>query len=373
MSELHIPNLTIKGFRGIKELSIESLGRVNLITGKNNTGKSSILEALRLYAHNAAPAIIYNILEFREEYSRIVDDDASTLDPDAFAHVTSLFHGFPSLFDSIEPIIITTTSDLRRPDLEMGIEWNYEQRDTEGNVRLVRTKSMGAEIVDAIPVLSVRTGLRMRVFRLDTLGSRRGRPRWGMEGDAKVPCQTVGSFGGAVTSSLVHLLDEISLTFGEDEAINALKLIDPRITAVRAVAVDRLSRVRTVKVGATHIDKPVPLRSFGDGMNHLFAIILSLLNARDGILLVDEIENGLHHSIQQDILRTIFRLTSELNVQVFATTHSNDMVKAFEEVARESPEEGIVVKLTRRGENLFATPFDEGQLTTIVGDQIEVR
>ena len=48
MSDLHFPNLTIKGFRGIRELTIPQLGRVNLITGKNNTGKSSVLEALRI-------------------------------------------------------------------------------------------------------------------------------------------------------------------------------------------------------------------------------------------------------------------------------------------------------------------------------------
>ena len=67
MSELHYPDLTIKGFRVLRDLTIGPLGRVNLITGKNNTGKSSVLEALRLHAQNAAPATITSILKFREE------------------------------------------------------------------------------------------------------------------------------------------------------------------------------------------------------------------------------------------------------------------------------------------------------------------
>ena len=183
----------------------------------------------------------------------------------------------------------------------------------------------------------------------------------------------VGPFGGSTTSTLVGLLDNIALTAAEQDAIAALQIIEPRITDVRAVGGDGLSRMRTVIVGTTHLDRPIPLRSFGDGMNHFFAIILALLNARGGLLLVDEFENGLHYSVQGDAWRLVFRLAQELNVQVFATSHSKDAVEAFVEVARESPEEGILVKLTRRGENLFATSFGEGQLATITSDQIEVR
>ena len=56
---LHFPDLSIRGFRGFRDLTVPQLGRVTLITGKNNTGKSSILEALRLHTHNAAPHVVY--------------------------------------------------------------------------------------------------------------------------------------------------------------------------------------------------------------------------------------------------------------------------------------------------------------------------
>ena len=62
-----IPNLIIRGFRGLADFEMQSLETVNLITGKNNTGKSSVLEAIALYAHNAAPSAIENLLRMRGE------------------------------------------------------------------------------------------------------------------------------------------------------------------------------------------------------------------------------------------------------------------------------------------------------------------
>ena len=75
-----------------------------------------------------------------------------------------------------------------------------------------------------------------------------------------------------------------------------------------------------------------------------------LAHAKDGVLLVDEIENGIHYSVQPDLWRVVFEMATRLNVQVFATTHSYDCIKAFEEAARESEEEGVLVRLARKGD-----------------------
>ena len=62
----HLPSLSIRGFRGITDLSIPRLARVTLITGMNNTGKTSILEAVRMFTEEATPEVIRELLEFRE-------------------------------------------------------------------------------------------------------------------------------------------------------------------------------------------------------------------------------------------------------------------------------------------------------------------
>ena len=108
-------------------------------------------------------------------------------------------------------------------------------------------------------------------------------------------------------------------------------------------------------------------------MNRLFGLALALVNARGGLLLIDEFENGLHHSVQTDVWRMIFRLAERLDVQVFATTHSRDSVRSFQEAAAESPEEGVLLRLARKGEDIVPTVASEDELAVATRHDIEVR
>jgi AAA15 family ATPase/GTPase len=119
--------------------------------------------------------------------------------------------------------------------------------------------------------------------------------------------------------------------------------------------------------------RPVPLRSFGDGLNRLFGIVLSLVNAKGGLLLIDEFENGMHYTVQLDTWRAIFRLAQTLDVQVFATSHSWDAIEAFQKAAAETPEDGVLIRLSRKGEDIVPTIFREDELAVATRDRIEVR
>ena len=69
-TDLHLPNLTIRRFRGIQDVSITGLGRVTLIAGKNGVGKTTVLDAVRTYAARGQVAILSSILNSREELTR---------------------------------------------------------------------------------------------------------------------------------------------------------------------------------------------------------------------------------------------------------------------------------------------------------------
>jgi AAA15 family ATPase/GTPase len=98
-----------------------------------------------------------------------------------------------------------------------------------------------------------------------------------------------------------------------------------------------------------------------------------LVNTKDGLLLIDEFENGMHHTVQLDVWRGIFRLSKLLNVQVFATSHSWDSIETFQQAAAEDPEEGVLVRLTRKGEAVIPTLFLEKDLAVVTRERIEVR
>src|SRR5260370_32304229 len=120
------------------------------------------------------------------------------------------------------------------------------------------------------------------------------------------------------------------------------------------------------------IDEPLPLRSLGDGMQRMLGIALALANAQDGMLLVDEIENGIHYSVQPELWQLIFQIAYRLNVQVFATTHSLDCIEAFQTAAQEDKQnEGLLIRLEFSKGEVRATLFDEEELGIVTRQQIE--
>ena len=378
MGELHFPNLHIHGFRGIKDLDIPCLGRVTLITGKNNTGKSSILEALHLHARNAIPPVVHQILSSREENLEDLDPDLdSAIDEETYLPVSGLFHGFPLHTDSFDDIVISTTGGPRTTPLTMSMTWISERFDHESRWMGFETGELPGEFISSVPALVVNTEVGERIHRLSNfLGSNTlalSLRSWDRDTANTPRCVLTGPYRGRRTSDLATSWDRIALTPQEKEIVEALQIIEPNISAVSMLGSPGSPRERKAMVQTKNLNRPIPLRSFGDGTNSLFAMILSLANARAGILLIDEFENGLHYSIQTAAWKMIFRLAQRLNVQVFATTHSWDAIETFQTVAANNPETGTLVKLTKRHEKVFASVFVEEELAVATRHRIEVR
>ena len=374
---MHFPDLSIRGFRGIANIRIPQLGRATLLTGKNNTGKTSILEALLLCTQNAEPNVVYSILESREEYSRDADRETRSSDPNTLFHASAMFHGFPRLSEDFGPIIISTSGrvSLSPTEMTMRVAWLAEEEDSEGNTRLVAAEDVSSGVPADVPALVVETEERRRVYRLEAFRRYANMTRRSLFDKVRIPCILVSPYAGRDTDALGDLWDEIALTDHEKDVVDALRIVDPKISAVSIVGSDSSSRTRTRKaiVRSDNLPRPVQLRSFGDGMSRIFAIVLSLVNTKGGILLIDEFENGLHYSVQLDAWRMIFRLAQSLDVQVFATTHSKDAVEAFQEAAAETPELGVLVRLTRRGNAIIPTVVEEEDLGVAIRHDIEVR
>jgi len=110
-------------------------------------------------------------------------------------------------------------------------------------------------------------------------------------------------------------------------------------------------------------------------MTRLLGVVLALVNAKEGLLLIDEIDTGLHYSVQDDIWRLIFETAQKLNVQVFATTHSKDTINSFQRVANQHDSEGMLLSLRARQKDgmIVAVPYSEDELAIATESDIEVR
>lgn len=154
-----------------------------------------------------------------------------------------------------------------------------------------------------------------------------------------------------------------------------LQLIDEKIQEV--VLVGRGDKIIPVLI-YNDSDERIPLNSLGDGITHLFHIILSLVNARGGFLLIDEFENGIHYSVQPKVWSLIFELAEKLDVQIFATTHSWDCISAFQKVTQQYETESMLFHLGRSivksdEGNIVATEYDKEELQLVAQTDLEVR
>lgn len=369
-------SIELTRFRVFRELSIQGLGRVNLITGRNNTGKSSILEGLRILTTDAALDVISDILRYREEDGVGADKEGHPADPESLFQVSGLFHGFPQLSEKPESIVISATGRTGLMTMTLGLDWFSEERDSAGNYRLVPLAPDLFGNSDGIAALVAKTNGEFRIHPLDRFRrylTRTRRPRPSVANGEATSCAFISPYAGEGTELWEPLWDRIALTDNEQDVIDALHIIDPTISAISMIRGTSALRSRTAIVRASGVPRPVPLRSFGDGLNRLFGLILSLVNARGGFLLIDEFENGLHYSVQLDAWRTVFRLARSRDIQVFATSHSWDTIGAFQKAAAETVESGVLIRLARKGEHIIPTVFSEDELAIATRDRIETR
>ena len=357
MSNLILDSLEIEGFRAFEHLTIERLGQVNLIVGKNNVGKSCLLEALQIYAHRGSPEIIQNILASRDELGEMYGQITEMSIP----AVKYLFHGreifvrYPNVDTfKIGPVGDT---DLR---LVVNTQWNgRKNEDIEG----MGVYSPGINMLfGKEPFLSgPLSEFFAPLFRYSPL--RR------VEGTACtfVPANSLDE------NTLTELWDNVALKPGEEDVLRGMHIIAPEVERINLIGQERRSaRIPLVKMRS--VPEPIPLRSLGEGMTRLFGIVLALVNAQDGLLLVDEVDSGLHYTVHPALWRLVFKIAARLNVQVFATTHSWDCVKGFQQAAQEGGnEEGMLVRLERRQEHIVPILFDTSRLSIATRQELEVR
>lgn len=391
-------NLRIENFRVFRKLQVPRLGHVNLIVGKNNCGKSSVLEALRIFASRGDVALLSQVISGHDEDANL----AMTSEPSLDRVDDSFKHFFPDReFPAQDGVALyvgdEAGTDYVQIEHTLFVEEEFEEvsgpdKDTIRRIRRLPLSKVDLfdRKINANHGITISAGGRSQLIHLSAEMIRR-RSRLPLLNEFKgiplgyVPTKFVSS------NELAAIWDRTALTEGEAFVRKALCLIDPKVEGLAFIeretnvryAGDETYRGRTGNrvaiVKLSDQEAPVALRSMGDGMYRLLQIVLAMFASRGGFLLVDEFENGLHYSVQAAVWDLLFSLSHELDVQVFATTHSWDCIKAFCGTAvRESAIDGVLFRLGRsvmdhnRGE-VIATVLDEDRLGRLTEADVDVR
>jgi len=365
-----LKSIKITGYRGFSEFEMSNLGRVNLLVGKNNSGKTSALEGLYLLASRGSPYSIWNVLWRRGE--RLADRNPENYPQTAVCH---LFHGHASPIGSKFSFVAQNESPARQLTFSIGeIADGQKKEITRGGipvpVRLgLHIKGTPSPVVDVIP-LSRAGGMSS-----DTLDTRR-RPQ-NVPVDDEMPTRFITT-ESASSDDLVTVWDRITLTPYEERVHRALRLLEPDIEKIAPLASRTpyyVSERGGFLVKMKNVENPIPIGSMGDGMWRILTMSILLAQCKkDGVLLIDEIDTGLHYSVMTDMWKLIYGAAVELNVQVFASTHSNDCVRSLAEFCFEDSAAAQDVSLQRieKGKKK-SIPYSAKEIEISAAKQIEVR
>ncbi|MEA1973538.1 MAG: AAA family ATPase [Candidatus Cloacimonadota bacterium] len=333
-----IKSLLIRNFRIFKEIEIKKLSRVNLFVGKNNSGKSCLIEALQIYATKGNPKNLYEIVSNRDEdWENIIAEKNETSVqevPDPFSYI---FNGYSLPEIGGESIEIGPTEDASKR-LKINLRAFQIIEDEEGRRRRVPVEqdSIKDELVDIqIALETIQGDDRFHYIALNSHIPSYKRRIYSGPKDSNINHQVVPT-RNISDDKLSVLWDNINLTDLENDVVSCLKIIDPNIEGVALIGdVSERSGRKSKRIPIIRykgLNERIPLKTMGDGLTRLFHIILALVNSKNGFLLIDEFENGLHWTTHPKIWDIIIRLSEQLNVQIIATTHSRDCIKGFYEV-----------------------------------------
>jgi len=314
-----LTNLHIKNFRGFKVLDLAHLKRVNIIVGQNNTGKTGLLEALALLLWEP---------------------------PHQCGNLPNLFR--------------TAGGDWN----ENFWSWIFHNKDTTVPVEL-------AAKFDNLPDFGVCLA---RTSPPSHFNQHRG-----MLGSAKV--YTSGRelaqlkpsvFSTHPTNPKQDALDynRVVLKRKKKEVEELLRKVEPKLEAVETLQTGA-EPLLYVDAGLSEM---LPVTQMGQGFNRLLDIYSELLAAEAKVLLVDEIENGLHHTALPTIWEGLFHAASEVDVQVFASTHSLECIRAAHEaMSQRANYELAVIQLFRLPEGIQGRVLDRKHIEAAMSGEIDLR
>ena len=382
-----LESLKIEGFRGFQNFEMANLGRINLLVGKNNSGKTSILEAIQfLYAQNNID-IFLETISYRGEFAWLENKLAGR------TKVFEICHLFPGheIIPSKEIIIIgsreshqeSVTISVKSIPIQLSLfsdkndDLNNDNifDDEEWNKLLLSIRWSQSQKPIELELLANGTLARDSIRRMASLS--RISHKIGI--DNKIELRFLTPFS-LTSSDMTALFDNIVLSPLEDLIIESLKIIEPKIERIASIGSGKYSTANNLGVRGGFLikiknhDQPIPIGSLGDGFWRMLGLVLAMVNLENGILLVDEIDSGLHFTVMTDMWKVVWETAKKLNIQVFATTHSRDCWQSLAELITEEKITDNEITIQRIDkEKSQSVIFDPEEIVIAATSNLEVR
>lgn len=361
-----IKNIKIKNYKLFKTLSLTNLPRILLIGGKNNSGKSSLLEAFFLPLDCRSPLMFLKHFKWRGL------DTISNSVEDFFAPV---FYNF-SLSNNIE-IEYTLKSSKKKKIIykfrpSKGQTLTVDNKDSF-NIEQASVNSLGEmEIsywlgIDKPPrkaILSLKSKGNEGTLNLE--GNKAGLINYN-EG-VQAAYVAASAYNSADNAKRYGELDKVKNTAG---VLKALQILEPKL---KELSIIQTGNQPVIYGSIVDLKRKFPLSLMGQGIIRLLSILLVISEVKNGVTLIDELETGFHHSILPDIWKVISNHAIANNTQIIATTHSKELISgAVEGIPSELKDEFKYMRIERKEDQFKTKIYDFETLSVALESELEIR
>ncbi len=366
-----LTHLKLCKYRGFESYELADLARVNLLVGKNNCGKTSILEAVHFLVSKGDPSVLAQVAQRRGEDSIRYDEDVRHgQKTPAGPNISHFFLGHHFELG----VGFSLSSDAGRVSVKIVTGNNSERQTSFFEDQDGASQPFGLSIEsnlidsDRLPVFPVsENGVLVLENQLRFIRSE----IW-----PKLPPIEFIAPDFLNFNAMRSIWDQVLMTGRESEVINALNILEEDLQSIHFLTGDpRLtSRSAGILLGFRGDARRVPIGSYGDGMRRLLALSLSLVQSANGFLLIDEIDTGLHWTAMEDMWRLIIHTARQSSIQVFATTHSYDCIRGLAALIESKPDLASDVSIQKIETSLEkAVSLNAERIQVAVSQDIEVR
>ena len=358
----HIESFHAVHYRDIDGLRLKHLGAVNLITGPNGAGKTSLAEAIWLFNGRFTPALSWNphvqrsLRSVVDPFARVVRGGAVDLAGTERGNP----HNWKAAFEPMPTAGGAGTADsgqrvalsAKPPEVD-GRTWPVPPRgrlrvwldgDEAGGEPGILAEVSGEGMV-IMPAIHRPANHRPAVIHL---------PSFSMDMDE----ETIARFSTLVAQGR------------KDNVKNTLRVFLPLLTDIEVITDQK---GKPFILATTIENERLPLQALGGGMTRLFRLFVAFHDFRGGLVVIDEIENGLHYLVLPTLWQKVQAMTGEFDVQVFATTHSQECIEAALNTFSDNPDQLAVHALSRHDDGVHAVTYSGETLAAARDINLDMR
>ncbi len=329
-----LSKIDIIKYKKLINLKIDKLNRINIFAGINNSGKTSLLEAIELLINQND---IYNFLEIQKRRGKFINLNYLWLHYEfqEFIELSGIFNDIFTFVNIKKEIEIDETLNKDGYLSTIKINSTFGNETLTSIVRLFENKSE-------------------KFYK-----------------NIKIVCNNSYSSPFSIQNK-ADLEKLYAKAVNRDILIDILDFIKEHIdNDIKDIRFTK-EYIETFKVN--HKDFTMDLSNFGEGLQRIFYIALQFATAENGVLLIDELENGIHYSLLEKFTEFIQKLANKLNVQVFLTTHSKECIEAFVHngYKNEDISYNLITK-TLDTKEIKVINYDSETLINLLSQNLEIR